>query len=110
MPDEKQQGRVLSIPLRVRVRATNSAPGYARNGERPQQARQVQELNDTLVELTDLAARMNLLALNAAIEAVRAGEHGQRFVVIAQEMRALAVHSAEAARTAVSRLRAIHGE
>src|SRR6266566_563658 len=69
-----------------------------------------QEINDTVVEITDLAARMNLLALNAAIEAVRAGEQGQGFVVIAQEIRSLAVHSAEASRKVAARIRAIQNE
>ncbi|GAC1567336.1 MAG: hypothetical protein NVS3B14_13090 [Ktedonobacteraceae bacterium] len=69
-----------------------------------------QEINDTVVELTDLTTRMNLLALNAAIEAVRAGEQGQGFVVIAQEIRSLAVSSAEAARKVASRIRAIQNE
>ncbi len=69
-----------------------------------------QEINDTVLELTSLTTRMNLLALNAAIEAVRAGEQGQGFVVIAQEIRALAVSSAEAARKVASRIRAIQNE
>lgn len=69
-----------------------------------------QEINDTVVELTSLTTRMNLLALNAAIEAVRAGEQGQGFVVIAQEIRSLAVSSAEAARKVASRIRAIQNE
>lgn len=69
-----------------------------------------QEINDTVLELTSLTTRMNLLALNAAIEAVRAGEQGQGFVVIAQEIRSLAVSSAEAARKVASRIRAIQNE
>ncbi|HKF37315.1 MAG TPA: methyl-accepting chemotaxis protein, partial [Ktedonobacteraceae bacterium] len=69
-----------------------------------------QEINNTVMEITDLTARMNLLALNAAIEAVRAGEQGQGFVVIAQEIRTLAVHSAEAARKVAAHLRAIQNE
>lgn len=69
-----------------------------------------QEINDTVVELTSLTTRMNLLALNAAIEAVRAGEQGQGFVVIAQEIRSLAVSGAEAARKVASRIRAIQNE
>ncbi|MGH2480612.1 MAG: methyl-accepting chemotaxis protein, partial [Ktedonobacteraceae bacterium] len=51
-----------------------------------------------------------LLALNAAIEAVRAGDQGQGFVIIAQEIRSLAVHSAEAARKVSTRLRTIQQE
>ncbi len=69
-----------------------------------------QEINDTVQEISDLTARMNLLALNAAIEAVRAGEQGQGFVMIAQEIRALAVHSAEAVRKVSTRLRTIQHE
>jgi methyl-accepting chemotaxis protein len=69
-----------------------------------------QEINDTVMEITDLTTRMNLLALNAAIEAVRAGEHGHGFAAIAQEIRTLAVHSAEASRKVAARLRAIQNE
>jgi len=69
-----------------------------------------QEINDTVVEITDLTTRMNLLALNAAIEAVRAGEQGQGFAAIAQEIRTLAAHSAEATRKVAARLRAIQNE
>ncbi len=69
-----------------------------------------QEINDTVMEITDLTTRMNLLALNAAIEAVRAGEQGQGFAAIAQEIRNLAVHSAEASRKVAARLRAIQNE
>jgi len=69
-----------------------------------------QEINDTVIEITDLTTRMNLLALNAAIEAVRAGEQGQGFAAIAQEIRTLAVHSAEASRKVATRLRAIQSE
>jgi methyl-accepting chemotaxis protein len=69
-----------------------------------------QEINDTVMEITDLTTRMNLLALNAAIEAVRAGEQGQGFAAIAQEIRTLAVHSAEASRKVAAHLRAIQSE
>jgi methyl-accepting chemotaxis protein len=69
-----------------------------------------QEINETVAEISDLTARMNLLALNAAIEAVRAGDQGQGFVIIAQEIRALSVHSAEATRRVATRLRTIQHE
>jgi methyl-accepting chemotaxis protein len=69
-----------------------------------------QEVNDTVTEISELTSRMNLLALNAAIEAVRAGDQGQGFVLIAQEIRSLAVHSAEATRKVSTRLRTIQHE
>ena len=55
--------------------------------------------------VTDIAGQINMLALNAAVEAVRAGEQGKGFAVIAQEVRKLADQgkkSAEQANTIVS--------
>src|SRR5579875_186071 len=88
----------------VRETAMQSARIMKRLGESGQ------EINDIVLEITDLTTRMNLLALNAAIEAVRAGEHGQGFGVIAQEIRALAVSSAEATRKVATRMRTIQHE
>jgi methyl-accepting chemotaxis protein len=69
-----------------------------------------QEINDTVTAITDLTTSMNLLALNAAIEAVRASEYGQGFAVIAQEIRTLAVRSAEAARKVATHIRTVQHE
>ncbi|HEY4036020.1 MAG TPA: methyl-accepting chemotaxis protein, partial [Ktedonobacteraceae bacterium] len=56
------------------------------------------EVNETTQAMTDLATRMHLLALNAAIEATRAGEHGQGFIIIAQEIRTLAMQCSDGTR------------
>ena len=58
---------------------------------------QVQQINEIAQVVSSLADQTNMLAINAAVEAVRAGEQGKGFGVVATEIRKLADRSRESA-------------
>lgn len=62
---------------------------------------QLSDLTNQIGNIThlvgDIAKETNMLALNAAVEAVKAGEHGKGFSVVATEIRKLADESKKAA-------------
>jgi methyl-accepting chemotaxis protein len=57
---------------------------------------QSQAIGEIVASVGDLAEQSNLLGVNASIEAVKAGEVGKGFSVVAQEVKALAEQSKQA--------------
>jgi methyl-accepting chemotaxis protein len=68
------------------------------------------EMADVIALVTAIASETRLLALNATLEAVRAGEGGRGFAVIANEVKDLARRMALSAERLEQSVQTIHGD
>lgn len=69
-----------------------------------------EQVGEFVHTVSRIARQTNLLALNAAIEASRAGDDGQGFAVVAEEIRALAIESAQAAKRVAGVMQKVQGD
>lgn len=88
----------------VYTTSSRSAESVKRLGERSRQIGEIIEV------MGGIASQTNLLALNASIEAARAGEQGRGFVVVATEVKKLAIQSEEAAKRISDLILEVQGE
>src|SRR5260221_3189655 len=94
----EQIGRAGESTLEQTFASITAARGYVEQmaGKISELGEAMQRIGGITLTVKDLADQSNMLALNAAIEAVRSGEHGRSFAVVAREIRSLADQSIQA--------------
>ena len=90
--------------LNLRTTVGETAKKMKRLGESSQKISQVVSF------IEEIALKTNVLAINASVEAGRAGEYGQGFTIVAEQVGALAEQSAAATKEIASIVAAIQAE
>jgi methyl-accepting chemotaxis protein len=89
---------------RIRGQVQDCAKRIKRLGESSQEIGEIVQL------ISDIADRTSILALNASIQAAMAGDAGQGFAVVAEEVERLADRSNDATKQIAALVKAIQGE
>ncbi|NJK54682.1 MAG: HAMP domain-containing protein [Pleurocapsa sp. SU_5_0] len=90
--------------LQLRTTVGETAKKMKRLGESSQ------KISQAVSFIEEIALKTNVLAINASVEAGRAGEYGQGFTIVAEQVGALAEQSAAATKEIASIVAAIQAE